>query len=111
MIILLLFFFIKYFNKKIGVLSEVAGVSIPIVFKPKARLLLQLGDQLIRNEKIAILELIKKSYDADAKNVTISMKNVENPKKGIINNFYNALFRIFKNFFSCKTSNIMQNSF
>lgn len=80
----ILFFFIKYFNKKIGVLSEVAGVSIPIVFKPKARLLLQLGDQLIRNEKIAILELIKNSYDADAKNVTISMKNVENPKKGII---------------------------
>jgi anti-sigma regulatory factor (Ser/Thr protein kinase) len=46
-------------------------------FQPKARLLLQLGDQLIRNESIAILELIKNSYDAFASKVTITMSKVE----------------------------------
>ena len=35
-------------------------------FKPNARLLLHLGDELIRNESVAILELVKNAYDADA---------------------------------------------
>lgn len=42
-------------------------------FKPRARLLLQLGDQLIKNESIALLELVKNAYDADSPNVTIIM--------------------------------------
>ena len=37
-------------------------------FKPKAQILLQLGEQLIKSESVAILELIKNAYDADAKN-------------------------------------------
>jgi signal transduction histidine kinase len=45
-------------------------------FKPKSRLLLQLGDQLIRNEKIALSELIKNSYDAGAKNVIVTMNDI-----------------------------------
>lgn len=36
-------------------------------FRPRAELLLQLGEQLIKNESIALIELIKNSYDADAK--------------------------------------------
>lgn len=55
-----------------------------IIFKPRARLLLQLGDQLIKNESIALLELVKNSYDADATHVNISMENLENPDKGTI---------------------------
>lgn len=42
-------------------------------FKPRARLLLQLGDQLIKNESIALLELVKNAYDADSPSVTIIM--------------------------------------
>lgn len=55
-----------------------------IPFKPRAQLLLQLGEQLIRNESIAVLELIKNAYDADAKKVTISMNNIDNPREGVI---------------------------
>jgi signal transduction histidine kinase len=55
-----------------------------LVFKPRARLLLQLGDQLIRNESIALLELVKNAYDADAKKVNVNMVNVECKEKGII---------------------------
>lgn len=50
--------------------------SVETEFKPKARLLLQLGDQLIRNEKIALSELIKNSYDAGAKNVYVNMNDI-----------------------------------
>ena len=57
-------------------------VSMP--FKPKAQILLQLGEQLIKSESVAILELIKNAYDADAKNVSISMMDVDNPQNGYI---------------------------
>ena len=53
-----------------------------MVFKPRARLMSQLGEQLIKDENIAVLELIKNSYDADAQNVKIIMSNVENPNEG-----------------------------
>lgn len=55
-----------------------------LIFKPRARLMLQLGEQLIRNEGIALLELIKNAYDADASKVTVIMKNLEDPENGII---------------------------
>jgi len=53
-------------------------------FKPRARLLLQLGDQLIKNESIALVELVKNSYDADANIVNIYMENVDNKGNGVI---------------------------
>ncbi len=53
-------------------------------FKPRARMLLQLGDQLIRNENIAITELIKNSYDADSTYCKVFLKNIDNKAKGSI---------------------------
>ncbi len=58
--------------------------EIPAKFKPRARLLIQLGDQLIKNESIALVELVKNSYDADANKVDIYMENLDDPKNGII---------------------------
>ncbi|NCS89909.1 MAG: hypothetical protein AUJ54_04325 [Ignavibacteria bacterium CG1_02_37_35] len=58
--------------------------EIPVKFKPRARLLLQLGDQLIKNESIALIELVKNSYDADATIVEIYMENVDDLHNGII---------------------------
>ena len=49
------------------------------VFKPRARLLLQLGDELIKNESIALLEMVKNSYDAGASHVDITMKKLDEP--------------------------------
>ncbi len=54
------------------------------VFKPRARIMLQLGDQLIRNESIALLELIKNSYDADTNKVDITLSNIDSSEHGII---------------------------
>ncbi len=48
-------------------------MKIPAQFRTRARLLEQLGEQLIRNESIALLELIKNAYDADASCCQITM--------------------------------------
>lgn len=47
-------------------------------------MLLQLGDQLIKNESIALVELVKNAYDADASKVTIVMSDIHDVKTGEI---------------------------
>ncbi|TGE15989.1 ATP-binding protein [Hymenobacter elongatus] len=44
-------------------------------FKPYARLMSILGDQLITDKIVALVEIVKNSYDADATSVTIEFKN------------------------------------
>lgn len=43
--------------------------------RPYARLLTMLGEQLIKNDRIALVELIKNCYDADATRVVISFED------------------------------------
>lgn len=43
--------------------------------RPYARLLTMLGEQLIKDERIALIELIKNSYDADARWVKVTFEN------------------------------------
>jgi signal transduction histidine kinase len=72
----------------------------PITFVPKARIIMQLGDQLIRSESIAILELIKNAYDACASKVTIRMKNLETPENAeiiITDNGWGMDYELVKN--------------
>lgn len=64
--------------------ENIQDKEIIVRFKPRARLLLQLGDQLIKNESIALVELVKNSYDADANIVNIYMENVDDPENGVI---------------------------
>lgn len=46
--------------------------------------MLQLGEQLIKNESIALLELIKNSYDADARTANVVMSNIDDIETGTI---------------------------
>ena len=55
-----------------------------LVFKPRARLLLLLGDQLIREPGIAVFELVKNGYDADASRVTVTLKRIADPEAASI---------------------------
>lgn len=48
-----------------------------LTFKPYARLLTMIGDQLIKNERVALMELIKNAYDADANWVRISFDDFD----------------------------------
>lgn len=47
-------------------------------FKPYARLMNIIGDQLITDKKVAVVEIIKNSYDADAENVKVRFFNMNN---------------------------------
>ena len=44
-------------------------------FRPHARLLTMLGEQLIKNERIALVELVRNSYDADADRVNVRFED------------------------------------
>lgn len=55
-----------------------------LIFKPRARIILQLGEQLIKNESIALLELVKNAYDADASKVKVTMQKVNDPENGML---------------------------
>jgi signal transduction histidine kinase len=68
-------------NDLVPIINE---TEITAKFKPRARLLLQLGDQLIKNESIALLELAKNAYDADASKVDIVMHYPDSIENGYI---------------------------
>ncbi len=53
-------------------------------FKPRARMLLLLGDQLIRDPGIAVFELVKNAFDADSPSATVAMSDITNPDAGAI---------------------------
>lgn len=50
-------------------------------FRPRARLLQLLGDELIGSARLAVFEMVKNAYDADANTVTVSLQLA--PQKAI----------------------------
>lgn len=71
--------------------NATAGVGPPIVirsgqttFRPRARLIRLLGEELISDEVMAISELVKNAYDADATVVTVRLVNARDPSNGWI---------------------------
>ena len=59
-------------------------VDVVTTFKPKAHILVLLGEELIKSTVMAIYELIKNSYDADSKDVMVKFDNIENLEKAQI---------------------------
>lgn len=55
-----------------------------MALRPRARLLRTLGEELISNEIVAIIELVKNAYDADATRVLIQFKGILKVGKGSI---------------------------
>lgn len=58
-------------------------MSETIHFSPYARLLTMLGDQLIKNERIALIEIIKNSYDADASWAKVTFEGFDTEYKAL----------------------------
>lgn len=52
-------------------------------FRPRARVLQLLGDELISSARLAVFELVKNAYDADATNVNIRLDLVSRQKPSI----------------------------
>lgn len=53
--------------------SAASKVKRQVAFRPRARLLRMLGEELISDHVIAIVELVKNAYDADASEVTVRL--------------------------------------
>ncbi len=53
-------------------------------FEPYARLMNIIGDQLITNKIVGVIEVVKNCYDADAENVQVRFFNMENHGKNYL---------------------------
>lgn len=62
--------------------TEYRSEKLP--FRPRARMLLLLGDQLIRDPGIAVFELVKNAYDADSLAARVTMSSLTDMRSGSI---------------------------
>ena len=67
-----------------GSTSSAVVRDVEAAFKPRARMLQLLGDQLIRSPDIAVFELLKNSYDADATAATVTLRHLKSPGRASI---------------------------
>ena len=52
--------------------------------RPRARLLRTIGAELISSEVVAVIELVRNSYDADASEVHLKFENPEDPEEAVL---------------------------
>lgn len=62
-----------YFRAEEAFLSDGSKDRISQPFRPRARVLQLLGDELIGSARLAVFELVKNAYDADANEVVVSL--------------------------------------
>lgn len=62
-------------------------MSESVPFRAKAHLLKLLGDELIGDDRLAIFELVKNSYDADAKRVDVTLETESQTPRIIVRDF------------------------
>ncbi|MCP1121366.1 ATP-binding protein [Robbsia andropogonis] len=62
--------------------KELKELSVP--FRPRARMLQLIGDQLIGSPRLAVFELVKNAYDADAETVIVTLKDIETSTPSIL---------------------------
>lgn len=60
------------------------GEAEELPFRPRARLLQLLGDQLIGTPRLAVFELVKNAYDADASEVIVTLTDLASDDPTII---------------------------
>lgn len=60
------------------------------IFKPRARIMRTIGDELISNDAVALIELVKNAYDADATKVLVRFNSPLEEGKGCIEVFDNG---------------------
>lgn len=64
-------------------MSDEVDRIVSQAFRPRARLLQLLGDQLIGSPRLALFELVKNAYDADADHVAITFHDIDGPEARI----------------------------
>ena len=58
--------------------------ALRLHFRPRARILQLLGDELIGSPRLAVFELVKNAYDADAETVRVVLNNIERSDASIV---------------------------
>ena len=58
-----------------------ATTTTQATFRPRARLLSLLGEQLISDQAVGLIELVKNAYDADATHVEVELTNLTTPEQ------------------------------
>jgi hypothetical protein len=61
-------------------MKEKVPKSGSLVMRPRSRIIALLGDELISDESVAVVELVKNSYDADANQESCCQKNTSCPR-------------------------------
>jgi hypothetical protein len=64
--------------------ESTSSVSTDVNFKPKAHILTLLGEELIKDPVMAIYELVKNGYDADAESVDVYFNDISDLSKADI---------------------------
>ncbi len=64
--------------------NDPLNAELKLPFRPRARLLQLLGDQLIGTPRLAVFELVKNAYDADAETVIVTLKDIQGQNSTII---------------------------
>lgn len=59
-------------------------IKVGYAFKAKSHILSLLGDELIGSDNLAIFELVKNAYDADAEEVKITLNDLNTPRQSIL---------------------------
>ena len=62
----------------------VVGEPLDLPFRPRARIHQLLGDELIGSPRLAVFELVKNAYDADAGMVRVALRNIGRPDASIV---------------------------
>lgn len=65
-------------------MTDTSARTIRQAFRPRARLLQLLGEQLIGSPRLAVFELVKNAYDADADHVRIRFTDLETDDAKIV---------------------------
>ena len=58
--------------------------ELNLPFRPRARILQLLGDELIGSPRLAVFELVKNAYDADAGTVRVALDNIDSSEASIV---------------------------
>ena len=67
-----------------GTAADVRNTALDLHFRPRARILQLLGDELIGSPRLAVFELVKNAYDADAETVRVILNDIESNNASIV---------------------------
>ena len=67
-----------------SVTPDTGDTALNLQFRPRGRILQLLGDELIGSPRLAVFELVKNAYDADAETVRVVLNDIESRRASIV---------------------------